>query len=333
MNPDEVLHLQIANSASLLETYRFSLTNAHPPLFMLLLHVWKEIVGTGWQLCLPSVAFGSAFLWAAYRWSLSLFGTAAALLILSLLAFLPSLVLLSVELRGYALLLCLMAAALAALERALKERSPRWLAISAALSGLSLLTHYSALRFALAASVYTAVRVGVERAPGKFVRAWVVSQGAVAAVFLWLYASHISTLRGSALEREAQGWWLQAAYFRAGQESPLQFLWRQTASLFRYLFSSPVSGMVALVLVLAGIAWLAGKRQPATFLVALPLAFGALGGLLRLYPYGGTRHSIDLVLFSCAAIGVSLSRFTAERVWVAIALAVALAPAAFAAGW
>jgi hypothetical protein len=330
---DETLHFQLASPASVLGVYRASLTSAHPPLFVLLLHFWYGIVGSGWQLCLLPVAFGTAFLWAAYRWAGSVFGKAPALLMLGLLAFLPSLVLLSAELRGYAMMLWLIAAALAALERAFRKGSPRWFALFAALAALALLTHYAALRFTVAVFAYAAVRLRVERSPARLVGAYAASLAAVATVFLFLHARHVSALRGGPLEREAQADWLRASYFRTGEESAIRFLMRQTAALFQFLFSSPAAGIAAGLLVLGGVALLALRRQPSAILLGLPFAIAAAGGLLRLYPYGGSRHSVDLGLFACGAIGVALSRLASDRLWVAVALAAALMPAGFAVGW
>jgi uncharacterized membrane protein len=331
--PDESLFLQIASAPDLPGAYRVSLGNAHPPLFPLLLHFWKPLAGSEWQLRLLSVAFGTAFLWAAFRWAGALFGKTSALVALALLAFLPSLVILSAQLRGYALMLWLMAAALTALERAFEEGSAWRLGLFTAFTGLSLLTHYSALWFTLSVFVYATVRAGSERSPRRFVLAWVTSQAAIAALCLFLYVTHVSSLRGGALEQEAQTLWLRAGYFHPGQESALRFLARQTVALFQFLFSTPVAGIVALGLLLGAIAWLAGRRRPSAILLLLPFLFSAAAGLLGRYPYGGTRHSIDLVPFACAGIGVALARLSAERPWVAIAVAAVLAPAGFVVGW
>jgi uncharacterized membrane protein len=329
---DEALHLRLASPESLLEVYRGSLTNTHPPLFLILLHFWHRLAGAGWQLCLLPVAFGTAFLWAAYRWARSLFGTAASLATLALLAFLPQLVLLSAELRGYSLALCLVACALAAAERGFAGKSPGWVALSAASMALALCTHYLALRSAVALLAYGGVRLLASRPPARLLSVWAASQAVVAAVFLFLYRSHVSGLRGSGIERHAQSEWLHSDYLQR-EDGALQFVFQQTAALFRFLFSSPTFAVVAGTLVLAGIALLAVGRRPAAILLALPFGLAAAGGLLRLYPYGGTRHSIDLALFACAAIGVSLARLAGDRLWVPLLLAAALAPAAFALGW
>lgn len=331
---DESIHVQLASPASFADVYRASLTNAHPPLFFLLLHVWQRMVGQGWQLSLLSVLFGTAFLWVAYRWADSLFGKGAALVTVVLLSFLQAFVILSAEVRGYALLLLLIAAALAALERGLKEASPSGLVIFAALTCLACLTHYAALRFAAAAWVYAGVRLRTGRSSGRLVTAYAFGLVAVAGVVLLLYATHLSTLRGGMLEREAETTWLRASYFDAGEVGVLAFLARQTASLFLFLFSSRAPAIAAAILFAAGVALLARKRPATAVFLALPFVIAAAGGLLRLYPYGGSRHSIDLGLFACAGIGVAMARLAGNRVWlVAALLALVLAPAAFALGW
>src|SRR5262249_30077142 len=146
--------------------------------------------------------------------------------------------------------------------------------------------------------------------------------------------THISKLRGSVHEHLARADWLREDYFQAGSDSPLRFLSRQTLALFEYLFSSRAAGILALCLVLFGIAGLALKRRAAAILLALRFVLSAAGGLLALYPYGGTRHCMDLMPFGCAAIASALGRLTDERSWVPLVLAAAMVPAAFVvSGW
>ena len=326
--PDEALHLRIAASRSLWETYRGSLGNAHPPLFLFLLHGWQRIAQSDWQLRLLPVACGTGFLWFAYRWAVSAFGQACGLVTLAYLSFLPSVVLISSELRAYALLLCLIAAALVALERAWATGSASWLWLSSGLTALAILTHYAAFRFAAAVFAYAAARMLIERRPRRFVAVWMAGQAALLALAAFLIVSHVASLRGSPLEREVQRTWLRESYW-LGSESAPRFLVRQTLALFQYLFSSPAAGAVALVLFLGGTAWLASRRSAKAILLAAPFLVAAAGGLLAIYPYGGTRHSVDLSLFACAGAGIALARLAGERLWVAIAVAGVLVAAGF----
>ena len=53
---------------------------------------------------------------------------------------------------------------------------------------------------------------------------------------------------------------------------------------------------------------------------------------MDLYPYGGTRHSVFLLVFASAAIGVAVSAMSAGRLWPAVVL-VAVALWSAVAGW
>jgi hypothetical protein len=119
---------------------------------------------------------------------------------------------------------------------------------------------------------------------------------------------------------------LRAEYFQPDQDRRLDFLFRQTGAVFRYLCGSPAAGVVACVLAAAGLVILAMKRSPAALLLALPFLLGAGASLLDVYPYGGTRHSAFLLVFASAAVGEALAVLSFGRLWPAVVLAAVLAP-------
>ncbi|HKD10797.1 MAG TPA: glycosyltransferase family 39 protein [Thermoanaerobaculia bacterium] len=330
---DESYHLQIAGSGGWMETYRNSLTTPHPPLFFFLLNLWKRVARTGWELRLLPIAFGVAFLWVSYLWSRRLVGRTAALSTLALTSLLPSLVLLTSEIRGYALLFLLEIGALAALERALDEGRARFVVAFAALEALALWTHYSAIFLICAALMYSAFRVRTRRPPPAFVAAWIVSQAALAGVFTFLVRTHITHLHGSLAELNAKEDWLQSSYFHRGAQGPLGFVARDTLALATYLFSARTAGAVALALGLVGAAGIVAQRPSAAVLLAAPFAACAVAGLLDLYPYGGTRHDMFLAPLACLAVAAGIGRLSGDRPWAPLALAAALLPAALAVAW
>jgi uncharacterized membrane protein len=328
LTPDEMLHLQIAGEPTLAKVYRASLDNAHPPLFFLLLHPWKNEVRSEWALRLLPVLLGTLALPAAWLWARRLLGSTAGLIALALFALLPAVVLVTSEVRGYALLLATTAAALAALERGVDEGSAAALAAFGVFGVLALLSHYAAFRILAAALVFAGIRLFAQPAARRLRLAAAASGAALAAVALALLRTHVARLRGGPLEAEARATWLRESYLGAG-EGAAAFLLRQTVSLFHYLFSATVPALVALALYVAALVLLARGRAAAALLLGVPLALAALGGLLGVYPYGGTRHSIDLLLVIGAGAAFGLARATGERAWVAAATAAALAPAAF----
>jgi hypothetical protein len=76
-----------------------------------------------------------------------------------------------------------------------------------------------------------------------------------------------------------------------------------------------------------GVLLLAAKRRwRSALLLVLPWVLGALAGLLRLYPFSSTRHSIYLLPFASAAVGVTLSALVADKLPLAFLATVALFP-------
>jgi hypothetical protein len=308
-----------------------SLDPAHPPLFFLLLHFWVRLGSSEFFLRLLPVAAGGAFLWVAYRWALVLLDRSAALMTLVLLSFSPALVSLSAEVRDYSLLLLLMTAALLLFEQAMERRSPLRVVASSAFLSLAILAHYSALFVALTLFVYGLVRLRKGRLPAGIVKTWAACQAGVGALCLWLAATRVADLRRSAFESLVVTRMLRAEHFQADQDRLLDFLFRQTAAVFRFLCGSATAGAVACALAVVGLVILVRKRSPSALLLALPFLSDAAASLLDVYPYGGTRHSVFLLVFASAAIGASLSAMSAGRLWPAVVLVAVLAPMSFSA--
>src|SRR5579864_3705363 len=69
LNPDEAMHFAAANQDSWWLTYKASLSLAHPPLLIFLLHLWRNIGTSELMLRLPSILAGTAFCWLMFRWA------------------------------------------------------------------------------------------------------------------------------------------------------------------------------------------------------------------------------------------------------------------------
>jgi len=121
LNPDEALHYRVANKASLLLAYKFSLTTAHPPLLILFLYFWRKLGVSELTLRFPSIVAGTAFCWILYKWLSVRFDRKVGWIALIFASFLPPLIALSAEVRQYAFLLLFIAAANCLLDRALDK--------------------------------------------------------------------------------------------------------------------------------------------------------------------------------------------------------------------
>ena len=149
LNPDEALHFLLSQEPSLAGRYQATLTTAHPPLFIFVLHIWASLGHSELVLRLLAVLTGIGFSWIVYRWMERVWDGETALVSLSLLLFLPSLILLSAELRQYSLLLLFAAASLYSLDYGIEVDSWRQMLSSTLALWLALLTHYSAFILAL----------------------------------------------------------------------------------------------------------------------------------------------------------------------------------------
>ena len=323
LNPDECLHYLLAVQLSLVDVYKATLTTAHPPLLIFLLYYWRGLGHSELVLRLPSVLAGTASCWFAFKWLENVAGRRTGTIGLFLLAFSPSLIDLSAEVRQYSLLLFFMAAALFLFDRAMACNSPRGMMLfSLALYG-ALLSHYSSLVFALSIGLYAVVRFFREERQVKVLAVWLAGQAAALALCGWLFISHIARVRSLGMPQEIADTWLRKSIFHAGEDSLLPFVLRETIRLFRYLFGNGLVGALGLCLGLAGVVWLLRNRRTLpqdsrllALLLTLPFLITAMVSVAGFYPYGGTRHDVFLALFAIAAAAVGMAAWTPPRWWM-----------------
>jgi hypothetical protein len=254
LNPDEALHCVIAAQPDLGAVYDASLTNAHPPLLYLLLHLWMFLGRGELFLRLVSVFAGAAFGVVAAMWAHRELDERVGRMVVVLCAFAPPLVQLSAEVRHYSLMLVLFAASLLGFDAALRRRSTMLLALSSAALYGALLTHYSAVWLAAALGFYGLLRRWDGQLRGRLLATWVALQVVGACLFGWVAASHVAVLRGSSMEREAVEGWLAGYYFHPESGGILRFMARRTADFFVWLAGGRAAGVVCALL--AGLALL-----------------------------------------------------------------------------
>jgi hypothetical protein len=331
LNPDEALHFFVANQSSWALAYKASLTMAHPPLLIFLLYAWRSIGTSELALRLPSVLAGTAFCWVYFKWLSQLFGKSVALTGLTFASLLPPLVLLSAEVRQYELLLLFAISAAYFLEKALSANSAGFMLLSSAFICLSMLSHYSSFLFAAVLGIYSLWRIVHRGIPDKVMLAWVAGQTAALGLASFLYATHISRIKGTSMAEQAFDSWLRKSYFHSGDGSPLAFIVARSFSVFQYLLGQFVVGDIAGLLFIAGIVFLLRKRvslprsEPTAFqlasLLTLPFLINCVAGLLDVYPYGGTRHSVVLCIFAIPGISLCIAGIFRERTLRCVAAA------------
>ncbi len=340
LNPDEALHHLLASQPSVNMAYQAALTNAHPPLLILLLYYWRQLGQSEWLLRLPSVLAGTACCWLAYLWLKDVTERSTAFIGLLLLAFAPALVGLSAEIRQYALLLFFMSGCLYLSERALRQNSPRLMILfSLSLYG-ALLVHYSSLLFAFTMGVYLALRLYPYRNRLRLVAVWAAGQVIGVILSGYFVVTHVMRLHQSGMTPGIYDTWLRKSIFHSGDRNPISFAAVQTLRVFTYLFSHGIVGTLAMLAFLAGMFLLVRGKIPSpqlgssvdgprpwhlALLFGLAFAVNCGAALAGQYPYGATRHSAFLLLFAVSGVCIGLAPWARARLWVtALAVVVCL---------
>jgi hypothetical protein len=331
LNPDEALHYLLLDQPSLFLAYRANLTNAHPPLFSSLLYFWHFLGHSELMLRLPSVFAGTAFCWLLYKWTELSFSKAAALIVLLLATFSPTLIGLSAEMREYSLLLFFMALALYFLELAIREKSARGMVYFTLALYLAILTHYSAVFFVLALGLYGLVRIADTPLPRKSLAVWLIGQIGTVAVYGILYVTHVSKVSSSIPQWSS----IYTRYnFHGAFADIFPFLREHTPTIFQYLFGEAHLAQIMLLLWIASIALLfarallpgRGYPRSSQLAILLLLPFMGLWGAVVAgkYPYSPSRHIIFLAPFIIVAIGALLASILGQKLWRVSLLAILL---------
>jgi hypothetical protein len=316
LNPDEALHYFLSHQPSLKLAYKASLTTAHPPLMILFLHYWAYLGTSELWLRMPFVIAGTLFCWIMFLWIATVASKRAACFALALCLFLPSLISLSSEIRQYAFLLLFCACCLYFLERAFQQNSSKWMLLSALALYLALLTHYSALIFAVAVGVYALLRLREERPWPAISIFWIAGQLGAIALCVSLYESQISNLEHAGVPSEIASTWLRTSIFHRGEDHLVLFAWTRTLRLFRYFFSHGTIGFLGFLLFVFAISLLlffprpalCKRRYPLAALLTSAFLITFLAALAGVYPYGGTRHDILLAIFAILGIAIGFDQ-------------------------
>ncbi|MGB8989441.1 MAG: glycosyltransferase family 39 protein [Candidatus Sulfotelmatobacter sp.] len=326
LNPDEALHFRLANQTSWQLAYRQSLTASHPPLLTFILYFWRAIGTSELWLRMPSILAGVVFCWMFYKWLRNSAGDLAGLIGLIFVSFLPPVILLSTEIRQYALLLAFLASALYFLDDSFAKGSSGRMVVFSLCLYLAMLSHYSAFWFAAALGIYALIRLFSEGFSPVLKTTWAIGQIGALGLAIFLYKSHISKLGVGESRTALQGWmsdfFLRRSYFDAAHDNPLLFLVGHSFGVFQYFFGQLAIGDVMGLFFLIGVAILlrGGKfkdqriasRRLGIFLL-LVFAVAVVAALAHVYPYGGTRHIAFLIIPGVAGVSVALERLAVGR--------------------
>jgi hypothetical protein len=315
LNPDEILHVVIAGDTTFADSLAraASYLSPHPFLYNLLLYLLNLLHASEPLLRLPSVIAGSLAALFTWLWLRRVAGPVAGLVAAAVIAFLPDTIRLAAQVREYAPLMMLLAAALWLVEVGIDRQRVGPVLGSGALLLVALATHYATFWFMPGYALYVFLRLRATAAPRRLWYAFAAVMAAFAAGLAVAWFTHISTLMGRK-QSDAADNWLRTCYFQRGTDKLWVFPFRQTFAVFRYLYSGTIAGAVGLALTLAGGVVLAVRRRwSLLLLLTLPFAANCFAAIVRLYPYGGMRHLAYLTPYSAAAIGILAASLARRR--------------------
>ncbi len=338
LNPDEALHVLIANQRSLDAVYRASLTQAHPPLLFFMMRWLRPFGNSELILRIPTILAGTLFCWIFFKWLKEILGREVALVGVMLAALLPPLISVTAQVRQYGLLLLFTISGAWLLERAVAEDSAILMLLSAACVWLAMLSHYSAFLFVATLGAYTLMRLARRETTTRTVIAWIAGQVVAASLAILLYLTHISKIKGTTMAEQAFDGWLRKSYFHHGHDSLLTFLVTRSFSLFQYIFGQLVVGDIVALLFLAGLVILVRSKVQISkarqfmlaFLLAFPFLLNYSLAVFDLYPYGGTRHCLYLSIFAIAGVSLCTATLAGEKMLRSAAIAAVIIVLCFA---
>ena len=331
LNPDEALHVILAQAGGLKQAYLLSRTQAHPPLLTLVLFFFLKLGSSEFVLRLPSLVAATLGTWLGFKWAERVFGAGSAIGMLVVLTFSPAIAFTAIEVRQYGLLIMGIYGALYGLERAYEEMSWKWMVFGFAFLYVAIVSHYGAIWITAAIGCYGLLRLFQLNAKPKEWIIWIVCQLGAALLYIILLVTHMLKIRSGWMLNFAVNDYLSIGYFQGGDQSLPKFFGSKMLHIFSYLTGSNIAGNLGLALFAIGVAALllipakkGGKRRAdLAVLLILPVVFGFSGTLLHVTPFFGSRHISYLLPFLVSGLCFALFRWVKYPAIAALLLSLA----------
>ena len=318
LNPDEGIYFSILTQPTLAAFWGEVATNAHPPLYYLILRTVGFLTTDFFWFRALSWMGGAAAVFALWEcgreiaWKDPVRRTVTGLVAAALLVASPPAVILSQVMRPYMLQLALVAGALALLLRYGRAPERRTLLGYVVFLVLALLTHYSSV---LALGAFGGVALYLlysTEMTAEARRDLALAHVVPVVLLLGLYFFHLRGLMASNMAEDALQGWLSAYMVDSPREAWFAFVGLQTTVAGRGLGGAVTVLMIAaLALAVAHRAWLPVVVAGSALLVGLVAAAAGV------YPMGAIRHSTWMLAFALPALawGVGFVLISGRR-WV-----------------
>lgn len=300
-NPDEGIYFQVAVKDNLLSAIKSTFAHAHPPLYYLIIWVTAIFSQSLYILRTPSLIFGLAAIISIYFLTKELVGRRGALAAAIITALSPAAIIYSQVIRPYTLVLTLLPLSIIGLVRYLKTKRIDELRLYSVTFSLAIFTHYCSIIVFLSLCLIIFSFILLRKLPlselGRIVKAHYF-------IFLSILLVSLVSLRfiiSSKLIRKLQmpGSWLEP-YFITNGDSLINNL----LGTIGFLFGAEHLFIAALLICIGLFVAIYRKNYILLGFTISPLIIAILFSYLRLYPLGGSRHSVYLLPFLLLPVGL-----------------------------
>jgi len=297
-SPDDLMHLRVASGRTLHQVWESGLPLNNAPWMYFLLHYLLKISENELFLRSISLVPGVGLIFTFFFLGRKASGTLSGLAMACMAVFGNGAILLSQVIRPYSLMVFFLSLALWAGLCYWEERKDKYLYAYVLSMFLAIFSHYPAILPMTAIGAVCLVHAAMKREGIRtYARISFVHLPLLIQVGL-LYHFHVYRFLDHTTSAE-----VKAEYVRPYFPETLSSLFGNIPGLFEYLF---VPSVVPLTIALTGLGIVVLWRTSRPYLAGIIVATFAIGFLLtylRIYPFGGSRHSIYLFPFVALSIG------------------------------
>ena len=300
-NPDEVMLSFVADANSFSSLWEGIKGQTNAPLMYVVLHLLIMLSKNEMLLRCISLIPGAGLIFIFYLLGKKVSGTVSGITMAFLCAFGYGAVQMSQVVRPYSLLLLFLSGALYFFVSRLEKPKKKYLFGYSLCMLLAIATHYPAVMFFAAIGCVWLLRSIIEKKPPAEYRSLIMAHLPPLALFCILYSFHISYhLGGGGVYGTIKETYLAPLF----PQTFLGFM-NNIRDFFGYLFLPPYATLSAVLSLLGIIALWNTSRRVLAATIVLTFAITIIFTIIKLFPFGGSRHSIYLFPMVCLLVGAS----------------------------
>lgn len=300
-NPDEVMLSCVAAADGFSALWGGIKTQTNAPLMYVILHLLIMLGKNELLLRCISLVPGVCLIIIFYFLGKKVSGTVSGIAMAFMCAFGYGAVQLSQVVRPYSLLLVFLSGALYFFAACLEKPAKKYFYGYSLCMLLATATHYPAVMFFAATGSVWLLRSIIRRKPSAEFRSMIVAQLPPLALFCILFYFHISHHLGGGGAYGA----IKETYLAPLFPHTFSAFMNNTRDFFGYLFLPPYATLSAVLSLLGVIALWKTSRKALVAAIVLTFAITIVFTIFKLFPFGGSRHSIYLFPMVCLLAGAS----------------------------